>query len=50
MYVLDMIALLRTMTEIPETFEGLAWKMVKSIPSGHRRVDIVSDSYHEYSY
>ena len=46
-YVLDMIALLRT--GIPETFEGFAWKMVKSIPWEYRRVDIVADSYHEHS-
>ena len=48
-YIVDMMALLRTMTEIADTFEKLAWQTIKLIPTGHKRVDIVADSYKEIS-
>ena len=44
-YIIDMIACLRTMTEIPTTFEHLAWKLIKQIPTGYKRIDIVADTY-----
>ena len=36
---------IRTMSEIPETFEGLGQTFVKYIPSGYIAVDIVADTY-----
>ena len=47
--VIDFIALIRTMVEIPSTFEEFAWKLIKSTPSGYSRVDIVADTYREIS-
>ena len=43
-----MIALTRTLKEIPDTFEE-PFKVVKGIPFGYKRVDIVTDSYHPRS-
>ena len=40
-----MIALTRTLKEIPDTFEGPSFKIVKIIPFGYKRVDIVAGSY-----
>jgi hypothetical protein len=47
--VIDFIALVRIMVEIPSTFEELAWKVIKSIPLGYPRVDIVADTYRQIS-
>ena len=44
-----MMASLRGMTQIPETYEDLTWKFLKLFPSGYNRVDIVADSYQEVS-
>ena len=32
-----------------ETFEGLAWQLIKLLPSGYKRVDKVADTYQENS-
>ena len=48
-FVIDMIAHVHIMTEIPTTFMDLAQKFVKSIPSGYTRIDIVADTYRENS-
>ena len=48
-FVIDLIASLRTMTQIPETYEGIADRFVKSLPIGYNRVDIVADTYREIS-
>ena len=48
-YIVDLIAVLYTMTAIPGTFEQLAWKILQNIPVGYHRVDIVADSYLEKS-
>ena len=37
------------MTEIPDTYEDLAWKLVKMLPLGYSRIDIVFDAYQEKS-
>ena len=37
------------MTKIPATYEELTIHLLKMIPSGYRRVDIVADSYIEIS-
>ena len=43
------MALIQTMTKIPDTYEELAVHLLKMIPSGYRRVDIVADSYIKHS-
>ena len=48
-YMVDLMALVRTMTKIPETYEELAIQLFNMIPSGYRRVDIVVNSYMENS-
>ena len=35
------------MTEIPDTYEDLAWKLVKMLPLGYSRIDIVCNTYQE---
>jgi hypothetical protein len=44
-YVVDLIALIRTFTTFPDTFEALAFKVFANIPKGYKRVDIVADAY-----
>ena len=48
-YIVDLMALVRTMTKIPETYEELAIQLFNMIPSGYRRVDTVVDSHIENS-
>ena len=48
-YIFDFIALVRTIVEIPSTFEEFALKLLKSIPSGYPRVDFVADTYRSSS-
>ena len=44
------MATIHTMKEIPETFECLAWQLIKLLLSGYNCVDIVPDSYSETFY
>ena len=48
-YIVDLISLIRTLRYIPETFEDLIFRVLKTIPPGYKRVDIASDSYHSNS-
>ena len=48
-YILDFMAFLRTMTDIPSTYEDLAWRVIKQIPTGYNRADIVADTYRPVS-
>ena len=48
-YVVDMMATVRTLVHIPNTFENLTWKFLKTIPVGYKRIDIVADAYREIS-
>ena len=48
-FIVDLMALIQTMTKIPDTYEELAVHLLKIIPSGYRRVDIVADSYIKHS-
>ena len=47
--IYELIAGIRSMTKIPNTFEGLIWKLVKLLPVGYKRVDLVADSYRQVS-
>ena len=43
-YIVDFMACIRIMTEIPETYEALTWKFLEMLPTGYRRVYIVVDT------
>ena len=44
-FIVDFMALVRTMSQLPETFEELALKLVQHIPKGYHRIDLVADCY-----
>ena len=44
-YMVDLMALLRTVSPIPETYADLARILFNKIPPGYSRVDIVADTY-----
>ena len=48
-FLIDMMAVIRTLTEIPENYEDLTWKFMKALPRNYCRVDIVADTYQEMS-
>ena len=48
-FIIDLMAAIRTLTVIPDTYEELTWKFLKSLPSGYPRVDIVADTYKKRS-
>ena len=49
-YVVDMIAQLKMcLSMIPDTFEQLILKFVRSLPKGYHRIDIVADTYRNIS-
>ena len=43
--IVDLMAAVRTVREIPDRFQDFVFKIIKSIPTGDKRVDIVADSY-----
>ena len=48
-YIVNFMALICTITKIPDTSEKLAWKVVSYIPKGYDRIDFVVDCYFENS-
>ena len=48
-FEVDFMAIVRTMTEIPDKYEDLAWKLVKMLPLRYSRIDVVCDTYQEKS-
>ena len=46
---IDLTAIICTMKEIAETFEGLLWQLIKLLLGGYKGVDIVADTYQESS-
>ena len=48
-YILDFMAFLKIITDIPSTCEDLAWLVIKQVPTGCIRVDIVADTYRPVS-
>ena len=46
---LFLMATIRTMKGIRKAFEGLAWQLIKLLPTGYKRVDVVADTYQENS-
>ena len=41
--IIDLMAMIRVVTEIPETFEDFTLKLIYLLPKGYSRVDIVAD-------
>ena len=48
-FVVDLMAVIRTLSNIPETYEKLTWKLLETFPKGYNRIDIVADTYQENS-
>ena len=44
-----MLAAIRCIAIVPETYEDLAWSLIKVGPKNYRRVDIVADTYRNSS-
>ena len=43
--IVDFVALVRTITQVPDTFEDLAMKLILFLPKGFKRINLVADSY-----
>ena len=43
-YMVDLIALIRTLQAIPETYEELSKRLFEMLPSGYSSTDIVADA------
>ena len=48
-YIVDLMAGIRQLNSIPETYHDLTMRYLETIPVGYQRVDIVADSYKESS-
>ena len=46
-YLVDLMALIRTQTRTPATYEELALQLFMAIPPGYKRIDIVADTYRD---
>ncbi len=46
-FIVDMMAAIRTLTALLCTYEELIWRFVKSLPCGYHRIDIVTDMYQD---
>ena len=43
-YIVDLMAALRSVMQIPEDYEELTWKLLSSFPKGFQRVNTVADT------
>ena len=43
------MALVRTQTQISSTYEELTFQLLRSLPSGYQRIDIIADTYRSNS-
>ena len=48
-YIVDLMVLVRTITNIPSTYEELTFQLIRLLPTGYKRVDIEADTYREVS-
>ena len=46
-FIVDFIAQIRTMKNIPDTYEELTLSFIKSLPRDYQRIDVVADTYLE---
>ena len=44
-YIIDVMAYIRTMVNLPDTYERLAWQFMSGIPKGFSRIELVTDSF-----
>ena len=44
-YIIDVIAAIRCIASVPETYEDLAWSLIKMVPKNYPPVDIIADTY-----
>ena len=44
-FIVDLLTLVRTISQLPEIFEELALKLIQHIPKGYHRINIVADCY-----
>ena len=47
--MVDLIAMIRTIQGVPDTYEELARRLFQMLPVGYSRIDIVADTYQEIS-
>ena len=48
-FLVDLMALIRTISPIPVTYAELVKILVDRLPKGYRRIDIIADTYREKS-
>ena len=48
-FIVNLMPCIRQLTEIPSTYEELTWKILRSLPVGYSRVDIVANTYRKHS-
>ena len=48
-YMVDLMALIRTLQAFPETYEELSKRLFEMLPLGYSSIDIVADAYQEVS-
>ena len=48
-YLVDLMALIRALPGVCDTYEELAQKVFDALPVGYQRIDIVTDTYRENS-
>ena len=49
MYIVDLMALIRTVSPIPETYSHLVHNLIEGLPKNYKPIDIVADTYRENS-
>ena len=49
-FLVDLTALIRTVSPVPITYAELVKTLVSHLPKGYRRVDIIADTYRENSW
>ena len=48
-YLVDLMALIRTVPGLCDTYQELTFKLIDMLPVGYKRIDIVADTYREGS-
>ena len=48
-YIVDLMALIRLVSPIPETYSHLVQNLIERLPKKYKRIDIVADTYRENS-
>ena len=48
-YMVDLMALIRTVSPVPETYSSLTNNLIERLPKDYNRIDIIADTYQENS-